>query len=81
MSTRHGSPAEAIEREAILDLLAEGRVSCTFAAQSLQVTRPQLEQLLEDRGLVFLPCTEDELQQKLEAIEHRERSSFKEESE
>jgi predicted HTH domain antitoxin len=57
---------QVMDREAILDLVAEGRMSCRAAAQMLQVTPSEFAGLLHRRGMALVNYTEDALQQALE---------------
>ena len=71
---RFNSPAQrkVMDREeAVIDLVADGKLPCFAAARALTMTPVEFAALLNSRGIVVLRLTADELQRELEAAESR----------
>jgi hypothetical protein len=61
------------DQEAIIGLVADGRLPCCGAARDLHVSLAELVDLLNHHGIVSLRLTADELQRELEAAASRTR--------
>jgi hypothetical protein len=55
------------DQEAIIGLVADGKLTCSGAARALNLSPPELLELLNDHGIVSFRPTADELQEELEA--------------
>jgi len=58
-------------KEAVIDLVADGKLPCFAAARALTMTPVEFAALLNSRGIMVLRPTADELQRELEAAESR----------
>jgi hypothetical protein len=59
------------DQEAIIGLVADGRLPCSGAARALHVSPAELLELLNEHGIMSLRLTADELQRELEAAAFR----------
>jgi hypothetical protein len=61
------------DQEAIIGLVADGKLLCSGAARALNMAPAELLELLNDYGIVSFRPTADELQGELEAAACRTR--------
>ena len=57
--------------QAIIGLVADGKLLCSGAARALNMTPVEFVQLLNSNGFMLLRPTAEELQRELEATESR----------
>jgi predicted HTH domain antitoxin len=53
----------------VLSLFAEGHISSGKAARLLNMTRVEFLALLHTRGIAYINCTADELEEEFEAVQ------------